>query len=296
MAASSSLAGRVRAVVEAVRPRQWPKNLLLLAIPVAYGPTILLASARDLLLGVIAFTAMSAAVYLLNDARDAGEDRAHPLKRRRPIASGRVSIRSAIAVAAVLASTSIWISTALARSFTLLLCAYFAIMVLYVLLLRTEPLLDLFAVASGFVIRAAAGAVLVDVSPSPWFIILVTGMAVFISAGRRVSELAAGGDVADASRGVLQNYSVHFLDAVVVIGAATSILALLGWLVEVAPGQPSTEFAYAAALPASYVVLRYLWFVFERAAESPERLVVGDGRLLAGIAASLLLVMFSTVS
>jgi 4-hydroxybenzoate polyprenyltransferase len=197
-------------LVKACRPRQWTKNLLVFAAPLfafVLDRHVWGAAAAAL----VAFCLISSAIYLLNDCLDVAADRAHPTKCRRPIASGQVSVPAALTTAAVLAvlslSLAMWVEPALAGVVLL----YALIQVSYCLQLKRMPLLDLFCIASGFLLRAIAGAVASRVPPSPWFLLTVGLLALFLAIEKRKAELRVSLDRGVITRKVLGRYSLPLL-------------------------------------------------------------------------------------
>ena len=198
------------ALVAACRPRQWTKNLLVFAAPLfafRLEPDVWLRAGGAL----VTFCLISSAIYLLNDCLDVAADRAHPSKRFRPIAAGLVSVPAALTTAAVLAAVSLslaaWITPALAGVVLL----YGLIQVGYCFQLKRMPLLDLFCIASGFLLRAIAGAVAAMLPPSPWFLLTVGLLALFLAIEKRKAELRVAQDRGVITRKVLERYSLPLL-------------------------------------------------------------------------------------
>ncbi len=181
---------RLAGLVRTARIRQWPKNLLVFAAPGAAGvlthPGPLLRS----LVAFAAFCAVASGTYFINDAVDAEADRAHPTKRRRPVAAGTVSRRLAVTVGSLLAAAGIGAGSALEWRLGLVLVIYVGIQIAYSLFLKRQPIFDLAAVAAGFVLRAIAGAVAVPVPISEWFLIVATFGSLLMVTGKRVAEQA----------------------------------------------------------------------------------------------------------
>jgi decaprenyl-phosphate phosphoribosyltransferase len=212
-AAAPSSARRLPvAAIQAMRPRQWPKNLLVFAAPLA-GATL----GRDngfgyALLAFVAFTAASSAVYVINDILDVERDRQHPTKRMRPIASGRLPVSAALVLAAVClgvaALTTVLIGEPMLGA---VIGAYIVVSFLYSLTLKHIPGIELTVVASGFVLRALGGAVATHVPPSGWFLTVCSLGALMVAIGKRYTELSALGDEAIAHRPVMRWYSLGLL-------------------------------------------------------------------------------------
>jgi 4-hydroxybenzoate polyprenyltransferase len=196
--------------VAACRLRQWTKNLLVFAAPLfafRFEANVWLPAAGAL----VAFCLISSAIYLLNDCLDVTADRAHPSKRNRPIAAGLVSQPTALSTAAALAVVSLsfaaWVAPALAGVVLL----YGLIQVGYCLQFKRMPLLDLFCITSGFLLRAIAGAVAAMLPPSPWFLLTVGLLALFLAIEKRKAELRVAQDRGVITRKVLDRYSLPLL-------------------------------------------------------------------------------------
>jgi decaprenyl-phosphate phosphoribosyltransferase len=209
-----ALAGLALAAVQACRPRQWPKNLLVFTAPLA-GATLGRAGGFGYaLVAFAAFTAASSAVYLINDVMDAERDRLHPTKRLRPIASGRLPRRVAIGLAIALLCVALLASLAIGEPrLAGVVSAYVTISILYSLGLKHVPGAELLVVALGFVLRAIGGAVATHVPPSAWFLAVCSLGALMVAIGKRYTELSVLGDEAAAHRPVMRWYQPWMLRA-----------------------------------------------------------------------------------
>jgi 4-hydroxybenzoate polyprenyltransferase len=277
-------ADSARALVSALRPRQWVKNGLLF-IPLAFTLNLqhldLLSST---VVAFVCFCALSSAGYILNDVRDLEADRTHPTKRLRAIASGRLSPSIAITVGISLAVFGIGVSFMLRPQLGGLAVAYLAMTATYTLWLKHQVLLDIFGLAAGFVIRAAAGAVVIDVPISPWLYSATMLGALLIALGKRRSELQALGTAAANHRRNLQAYTLPLVDHLIVIisGAALMTYALYTFSAENLPRDHSMMLTVPVVL---YGLFRYLFLVFSSTdAAAPEDLLLRDTPLLASVA------------
>ena len=220
-------------VVRVARPKQWTKNLLVFVAPGAAGALI---HARPLLesLGAFAvFCAVASASYFVNDTVDAAADRAHPVKRHRPIAAGRVSPRIAIAAAAVLFAVALSGASLLEGwQLTVVVACYAAVTLSYSLWLKRKPVIELTAVASGFVLRAIAGGVATHVPLSSWFLVVTSFGALFIVAGKRVGEHTTLGDGRGSHRSTLDFYTPQFLRSTLTLAAAGAVTTYCLWAFE----------------------------------------------------------------
>ena len=194
----------------ACRPQQWTKNLLVFAAPLfafRFEVAVWLQAGAAL----AAFCLISSAIYLFNDCLDVAADRAHPTKCKRPIAAGLVSVPAALATAAVLAVVSLSLAAAVSVPLAGVVLVYGLIQVGYCLQFKRMPLLDLFCIASGFLLRAIAGGVAADLPLSPWFLLTVGLLALFLAIEKRKAELRVIQDRGVITRAVLQRYSLPLL-------------------------------------------------------------------------------------
>ena len=279
-----SLRRQARPLLTALRPRQWLKNgLVLLAFAFAVGEAWEVTDpdswapllARTLLAG-LAFCAVSSAGYLVNDLRDIERDRLHPRKRRRPLASGALSTRTAWATAPALLVAGGALGSALGWRFAAVLAAYLALTLLYSFALKHVAFVDLLALALGFVLRAVAGGVAIDVPISPWLYLCTLLGALFVAIAKRRHELTALGDGASGHRPILTEYSVGLLDQMMGIVAASTVMAYALYTVT-APNLPANG-AMLATMPfVLYGIFRYLSLVHRReAGGSPEEALLQD--------------------
>ncbi len=197
-------------LLEAARPRQWTKNLLVFAAPLfvfRFDPHLWRAAAAAFL----AFCLISSAIYLLNDCLDVEADRAHPTKCRRPIAAGLVTMPLALGTAIVLALLSVLLGWAITPGLAGIVVVYGLIQLAYCLWLKRQPLLDLFCIASGFLLRAIAGVVAAGLGFSPWFLLTVGLLALFLAIEKRKAELRVSELRGVMTRKVLQRYSLPLM-------------------------------------------------------------------------------------
>ena len=277
--------------MKALRPLQWVKNGLVFlpfvfAIDVAWStddlgpvPGLLL----KLLLVALAFCALSSAVYLLNDLMDRSGDRRHPVKRNRPVASGKVSVPVAASVMVVLAAAGLAVMVLVEPLLGVAGGVYALINVGYSLGLKQVVLLDVFSVTSGYVIRAVAGAVAIDVAPSPWLYATTGAGALFIVLGRRFAEVRLAGDGAEDQRTVLKDYAGPFINQLLMISAAAAWLSYTLYTVE-ATNLPENNTMLLTLPLVTFGLFRYLYLLnnSERA-EAPEQLIIRDLPLVLSI-------------
>ena len=274
----------IRALARSARPRQWTKNLAVF-LPLFFSvneawtlgePQTALAFAARAVGAVGVFCVASFAVYLVNDLADRERDRTHPTKRNRPIASGALSPRVAVAAAIILALVGLSAAFALGVPFGAVIAIYLIIQVTYSIRLKNVALLDVFSVASGFALRVLAGAVVIDVPVSPWLYICAGLGSLFIALAKRRSELARAGESAGEQRGILGAYTLGMLDQMIGV-VATSALVSYALYTFTADNLPDNH-AMTLTLPfVLYGVFRYIYLVHTRdIAESPEDILLSD--------------------
>jgi decaprenyl-phosphate phosphoribosyltransferase len=277
-----STAGRVGALVRAVRPRQWAKNVLVFAAPVAAGSIDDRSVALHSVLAFIAFCLAASGTYLLNDARDVESDRLHPTKRNRPIAAGMITVATAYVVGAVLIALALAIGFATARNLGITLIAYLVLTTSYSFWLKRQPILDIVAVAAGFVLRAIAGAAATDLPISEWFFIVTSFGALLVVVGKREGELRSLGDQAHEVRATLGAYTPEFLRYL--RGAATSavLVAYCLWAFDSASGSPegSTWFELSI-VPFAIAIFQYGLILEQGGGENPEEVLTSNRAILA---------------
>ncbi len=276
------------ALLRAARPKQWVKNLLVLAVPLASGritdPGVLVGT----LLAGLAFCLLSSAVYLLNDSVDVEADRRHPRKRLRPVAAGEVSVRTARVVAALLALGGLALAALGGWQLLAVLVGYLVLQLAYSLGLKHEPVLDILLVTSGFVLRAVAGGAASDIYVSQWFLLVAGFGSLFIVSGKRYSELHTLG-AESGTRQALVRYSATYLRFVWGVAAGATLLAFALWAFE-NPSSGTLPWATISIAPFVAGVLRYAVDIDAGTAAEPEDIIWAD-RVLQAIGAVWLLVV-----
>ncbi len=271
------------------RPRQWTKNGFVLAGVVFAQKAFVVSSVASALLAFLAFCALSGAVYAANDVLDVEEDRKHPIKRRRPVASGEVSARSAMVFAAVLVVAGLALGFAVDLGVGLAGVAYLALQVVYTLVLKHTAILDVMSISAGFVIRALAGVAAVGSPISPWLIVCTALLTLFLGFSKRRHEIASLGDAATIHRKNLRDYSVPLLDEMMNIMISATIIAYVLY----------TFFEYdnyymMLSIPfVVYGVFRYMLLVHRNGGGNPDTLLLRDRPLQ--IALLLWLVVVGTI-
>ena len=274
-------------LLAACRPRQWTKNLLVFAAPLfafRFETEVWLPAAGAL----VAFCLISSAIYLLNDCLDVEADRAHPTKRNRPIAAGLVSVPAALTTAALLAVLSLGISAWNSPALAGVVLLYGLIQVGYCLLLKQKALLDLFCIASGFLLRALAGAVAASLPPSPWFLLTVGLLALFLAIEKRKAELRVAQDRGVITRKVLERYSLALLLRLESLVATSAFISYALWAAGPSLGGAPTSWMLLTVPFALAGIFRYQLLsdpeeverrrecAVERSSEKPEDILLGD--------------------
>lgn len=286
------------ALVRACRPRQWTKNLLVLAAPGAAGILTDPDVPGKVALTFVCFCMLSSSTYLLNDVHDRHEDRLHPSKRYRPVASGELPVTLASASAIVLALGGLALAAAVRVELVGVAAAYLALTGGYTLWWREVAVADIAVIASGFVLRALAGGVATSVAVSRWFLIVTSFGALFLVAGKRYAELrqsaTADGTPTDGTpadgttdgtrvkpaRASLSVYSEQYLRFVIGLAATVTTSAYCLWAFQ-RSHQDKLSWYELTIVPFVLWLLRYALLVDRGDGQAPEELVLGDGFLLS---------------
>jgi 4-hydroxybenzoate polyprenyltransferase len=277
------LGKRLHVWLTALRPRQWTKNGLVF---VGLTFSLNLANPEAVLRSVLAFVVLcmlASSAYLVNDAVDAPRDRLHPLKARRPIAAGLIAPSTAVWVALAMLAVALALAWRLGPGFLLVGAGYLGLTAAYTLWLKHIAFVDLFTVAAGFVLRAAAGAIVLEVWLSPWLLLCTWLGALFIVLVKRRHELAMLEAGAVAHRASLSALNVQLLDELILMMGACSIMAYSLYTILERPGQP--PFLMLTIPFVTYGIFRYLYLVrIGGLGGSPEEALLGDRPLLATVA------------
>jgi decaprenyl-phosphate phosphoribosyltransferase len=270
--------GLLWALVATARPRQWAKNVLVFGAPATGGVLLQPHAAARTVVTFVAFCLVASGVYYTNDIVDRELDRAHPLKRRRPVASGRLPLRLAGVLAALLVTGGLALALlGVGPRLAAVVSAYIALSLAYTFVLRGIVLLDIAAVAGGFVLRAIAGGVAVDVPLSSWFLIVACFGALFIAAGKRRAEHASLGSVRGDHRRTLDEYSDQYLRYILSSSSTVTIAAYCLWAFEGAAGRSLAS--GLSIVPFVLGVYRYAMLLEAGAGGTPEELVFKDRSL-----------------
>lgn len=270
----------VGGVIRTARPKQWVKNLLVFAAPGAAG----VLSDPDALgrtcLALLSFCFVASATYLFNDAADAERDRLHPSKRFRPVATGEVSPNVARIAGASFALAGIVAALALRDwRFLVVIGVYLALTLTYTHVLKAYPILDIAAVASGYIVRAIAGAVATNVPLSRWFVIVTSFGSLFMVAGRRTAEHLDAGDEPPPHRPAVARYTAEYLRYVRGLSSAIAIAAYCLWAFERSSVTAAVPWFELSILPFVLAILRYALLIDAGKGGTPEDIVFDDRML-----------------
>ncbi len=265
-----------RVLLRACRPRQWSKNLLVLAAPCAAGVIDRPVVAAQVTGAFVVLCLLSSATYLLNDVRDREQDRLHPRKRARPVAAGEIAPRTALRAAAAMALLGVAIASAIDPKMGVVACCYLALTVSYSLWLRRVVVVDILVIAAGFVLRALAGGIATDIYLSRWFVIVTGCCAIFLVAAKRYAELREQTEPRLA-RATLRRYSPQGLRLTLTAAAGIAGVAYIAW----AFTRPSHVVWYALSIaPFLLWFVRYARLIGAGAGQAPEELILRDRTLL----------------
>jgi 4-hydroxybenzoate polyprenyltransferase len=276
-------ASTLRLVLLSLRPEQWTKNLFVFA-GMLFGGHLLDVRAMGRAVAAFGiFCALSGVVYIFNDLADRAADQRHPLKRLRPIASGRLSPSTAAVAAAILGFAALAAALFLSPLFAGLAATYIVLLVLYSLVLKHLVIIDALTIAAGFVLRAAAGAVAVFVPISHWLLVCTTLLALFLVLSKRRHELTLLADGATTHRPILEEYSPYLLDQMIAVVTASTLVAYSVYATSAETAERLNTTRLGVTIPfVLYGIFRYLYLVHQkRAGGSPADLLLTDRPLLA---------------
>jgi 4-hydroxybenzoate polyprenyltransferase len=269
-----------------LRPEQWTKNLLVFAGALFGGQLLSVSALGTATATFLIFCALSGAVYLFNDVADLAGDQWHPLKRERPIASGALSPSLAVGVGLALGVGAVSAALVIQPRLGAVAAAYFLLLFAYSFVLKHVVILDALTISAGFVLRAVAGAVAVDVPISHWLLICTTLLALFLSFSKRRHELTLLADGAIEHRRILTEYSPYLLDQMIAVVTASTLVAYTLYATSTETAQRLGTSWLGLTIPfVLYGIFRYLYLVHQKkAGGSPTSLLVTDGPLLACVA------------
>ena len=269
----------VAPLLRTLRPSQWAKNLFVLPPVVFAGVLTDPTAAGKAALALVVFCALSSAVYLLNDLADRESDRLHPVKRNRPLASGALSPRVAVAALGVLSALALLASWTLGPTFLAIATSYLVINLAYSLVLKRVVIVDVMAVSFGYVLRVMAGGAAIEVEVSAWLLLCTIFLALFLTFSKRRHEITLLGDLAvNPQREVLGRYSIEFLDQMINVVTASCLLSFA--LYTLAPetverfGTPNLVYTVPFVL---FGIFRYLYLTYQvHEQRSPTEAMLSD--------------------
>jgi 4-hydroxybenzoate polyprenyltransferase len=286
------------AVLVSLRPRQWVKNLFVFA-GLVFGQRLFTPAVWPALGAFVIFCGLSGAVYLVNDVADRDQDRLHPKKRERPVAAGRLPVRVALGVAVALVAAGLAAASRLSTSVLLVAIAYVVLLTAYSAWLKHVVIVDVLTVAVGFVLRALAGTLAIEVAISGWLLICTILIALFLALGKRRHEYLALGAEAARHRPILAEYSASLLDQMIAVVTASAVTAYALYTMS-----PETVAKFhTPLLPATlpfvlYGIFRYLYLLYRRQlGGNPSERFLNDRALLINTAcwiAAVLLIIYGT--
>lgn len=283
-----------------IRPRQALKNLGL-AAPLIFSGNLLLAAPFWLIVRcIIIFTILTSAIYLFNDIIDMPRDKLHPVKKKRPIAEGKLSVPTALFLFVLGSFASLYLAYLINFFFFLACLSYFILQTSYTLLLKKLVLIDILAIAGGFILRVYAGALAINVHMNVWFLLCVISLALFLAAGKRRAELAILTEASIKTRESLSFYSPDLLDSYLAMFANAGWLSYALFTFFSPPPPIAKRFTFLAELPLTlaginkwlmitipiviFGIMRYLKIIYEGSwAEAPEQVLLEDKPLLATV-------------
>lgn len=274
----------LKALLKTMRPKQWAKNVFLLAAIVFDRKLTNTDAMLNTVIGIVVFSLVASVVYIINDIADAEADRQHPTKRERPIAAGKLPISVAWASAIILLLISFPVAIWLSPAFALIALLYLILNLFYSKWLKHVVLLDIILLASLYVIRVAAGVALIDVVRfSPWIYIFTTFLALLMGTGKRRAELSEIADGPNAQRRVLDGYTLTFLDQLITLASGMTIITYSLYTFS-APNLPENH-AMMFSIPfIIYAIFRYQYLLQVKGTGSaPEELVLSDRPLQLAI-------------
>ncbi len=269
----------LRALIQTMRPQQWTKNILFVFPAILFDAKLL---EPELLIRVLIASALltmvSSSVYIINDLFDKHQDRLHPTKRLRPIASGRLSDSTAWVAAIVLATLALALAFRFDIELAALLAVYLLVQLLYSLRLKHIVLLDVLTVAAGFVIRVLVGGVVIDVKVSPWLYAFTALLALFLVIGKRRQELVTLGDKAQETRSTFRQYNLALLDEMLRIVTTSTLITYIVYTIEVETMTKLDMNLGLLTVPCVlYGLLRYLYLLYvEEIDSAPEEVLLTD--------------------
>jgi len=290
------MANLAKEILISARPVHWIKNLALFAAIVFTGTLRVPTYFSVVFWAFISFNLTTSATYLINDIKEVSRDALHPIKRKRPIAAGKLSKKNAMLAALAFATISVFIALSINILFFYILLFYLALQVLYSLGLKNIPIIDIIIIATGFIVRVYAGALVINAHLSVWFLLCVISVALFLAAGKRRAELSIVGS--SETRKSLSKYKTELLNAYVTMfgNAAWMSWALFTFfesppadlqfwlfLAEISKATTISKLLMATIPVVIFIIMRYQALIFEDRSEAPEKVLLTDKPLVISI-------------
>ena len=275
----------IKAIMQSMRPHQWTKNFFVYAALIFSQNILNLPLLLKTTIAFSAFCLISSALYIFNDLKDLEEDKLHPLKSKRPIASGKIKKSTAILMIVVLGLLGFSSALTLNKNYFIIILVYFLIQMAYSIKLKHIVILDVFVVALGFLIRVVAGGLAIEVSLSSWLLICTILLALFLALSKRRHELVLLEDVASDHRPILEEYSPYLLDQMIAVVTASTVIAYCLYTIseETVTKFGTTNLIFTVPF-VLYGIFRYLYLIHQRSeGGSPEALIIKDKPLLIDI-------------
>jgi 4-hydroxybenzoate polyprenyltransferase len=271
-------------IIEAMRPRQWIKNLLVFAGLLFAKRFFSPLDVMTVCAAFVIFCAISGTIYILNDIADVDEDKCHELKRRRPIASERLRSSTAAAAAVSITIAALVAAFLLGTKFGVVSLAYFLLLFSYSFLLKHVVIVDVLVIAVGFVLRAVAGGVAIGVEISPWLLICTILLALFLALSKRRHELVLLEGEASQHRPILEEYSTYLLDQMIAVVTSSTLMAYVLYTLSPRTMHDVSDKLYLTIPFVLYGIFRYLWLVHHKeGGGSPEITLISDRPLMADV-------------
>ena len=271
--------------LKSLRPQQWIKNFFIFAAIIFSRNIFNMPLLLKAVIAFIAFCVLSSSLYILNDLKDLEEDKHHPIKSKRPLASGRLKKSHAILSFVILSSLGFILAVTLNRNFFIIALVYFILQIAYSFRLKHVVILDVFVIAAGFLIRVVAGGLAIEVSLSSWLLICTSLLALFLALGKRRHELVLLEEEASDHRPILEEYNPYFLDQLIAVVTASIVIAYCLYTVDAKTVAKfgTTNLLYTVPF-VFYGIFRYLYLIHQKSkGGSPETLILKDKPLLIDI-------------
>ncbi len=275
----------VKEIFNSLRPQQWIKNFFIFAALIFSQNIFTLSLVAKTVVAFVSFCVISSALYILNDLKDIEEDKRHPVKSKRPLASGRLKKSYAILSFFVLSALAFILAVTLNINFLIVTLVYFFLQIAYSFWLKHVVILDVFVIATGFLIRVVAGGLAIEVSLSSWLLICTILLALFLAMGKRRHELVLLDDEAKDHRPILKEYNPYFLDQMIAVVTASTVIAYCLYTIsaETVAKFGTRDLLYTVPF-VLYGIFRYLYLIHQRhEGGTPETLIIKDKPLLIDI-------------